>query len=61
MIEVSLQQLTHVLHAQLVGCDVTVSEVSTDTRQIKPGSLFVALVGDKFDAHDSFLGYAFLV
>ncbi|WP_047691559.1 UDP-N-acetylmuramoyl-tripeptide--D-alanyl-D-alanine ligase [Vibrio sp. ZOR0018] len=52
MIEVSLQQLTHVLQAQLVGCDVTVSEVSTDTRQIKPGALFVALVGDKFDAHE---------
>src|SRR5690606_4106727 len=26
--------------------------VSTDTRHIEPGDLFVALVGEKFDAHD---------
>ena len=26
--------------------------VSTDTRSIRPGSLFVALKGDRFDAHD---------
>ncbi len=26
--------------------------VSTDTRQIKPGSLFIALRGERFDAHD---------
>ncbi|MGH7537220.1 MAG: UDP-N-acetylmuramoyl-tripeptide--D-alanyl-D-alanine ligase [Gemmatimonadales bacterium] len=31
--------------------------VSTDTRQIAPGELFVALRGDRFDAHD-FLGEA---
>lgn len=31
--------------------------VSTDTRRIGPGSLFVALVGDRFDAHE-FLGDA---
>jgi len=26
--------------------------VSTDTRQIEPGSLFIALTGEKFDGHD---------
>src|SRR5690606_12381320 len=26
--------------------------VSTDTRQIEPGDLFVALAGERFDAHD---------
>jgi UDP-N-acetylmuramoyl-tripeptide--D-alanyl-D-alanine ligase len=26
--------------------------VSTDTRQIKEGDLFIALIGEKFDAHD---------
>ncbi len=31
---------------------VAVTAVSTDTRKIAPGSLFVALVGDRFDAHD---------
>ena len=33
------------------------SGVSTDTRTIEPGELFVALRGDRFDAHD-FLGDA---
>src|SRR5256886_9645688 len=28
------------------------TDVSTDTRQIGPGDLFVALKGDRFDAHD---------
>jgi UDP-N-acetylmuramoyl-tripeptide--D-alanyl-D-alanine ligase len=32
--------------------------VSTDTRTIEPGSLFVALSGDRFDAHDFLLGAA---
>ncbi|HXF24427.1 MAG TPA: hypothetical protein VN602_07895, partial [Gemmatimonadaceae bacterium] len=26
--------------------------VSTDTRSLRPGDIFVALVGDRFDAHD---------
>lgn len=33
------------------------ARVSTDTRTIEPGDLFVALVGERFDAHD-FLGDA---
>ncbi|HEY6100029.1 MAG TPA: Mur ligase domain-containing protein, partial [Anaeromyxobacter sp.] len=36
---------------------VEVGGVSTDTRTIAPGSLFVALRGERFDAHD-FLGEA---
>ena len=28
------------------------SEVSTDTRTLQPGALFVALVGERFDGHD---------
>ncbi len=34
------------------GSDVTFTSVSTDTRQTEPGSLFFALKGAKFDAHD---------
>ena len=30
----------------------TFPSVSTDTRRIDPGALFVALIGDRFDAHD---------
>ncbi len=32
--------------------DITITGVSTDTRTIKKGDLFIALVGEKFDAHD---------
>ena len=32
--------------------DAVYSGISTDTRAITPGSLFVALKGERFDAHD---------
>src|SRR5690348_3006518 len=31
---------------------LTFETVSTDTRHLTPGTLFVALKGDRFDAHD---------
>jgi UDP-N-acetylmuramoyl-tripeptide--D-alanyl-D-alanine ligase len=31
---------------------VTFSSISTDTRAVRPGALFVALVGERFDGHD---------
>src|SRR5687767_15893991 len=37
---------------QLVGADREFTSVSTDTRTIKPGALFVALSGPSFDGHD---------
>ena len=38
--------------AQVRGNDVGFARVTTDSRQIQPGDLFVALRGDKFDGHD---------
>ncbi len=32
--------------------DLLLSGVSTDTRKVKPGQLFVPLLGDRFDGHD---------
>ncbi len=32
--------------------DVSVTRVITDSRKVQPGDVFVALKGDKFDAHD---------
>ncbi|MEE3322203.1 MAG: UDP-N-acetylmuramoyl-tripeptide--D-alanyl-D-alanine ligase [Pseudomonadota bacterium] len=37
---------------ELVGDDVQISAVVTDTRAMRPGCLFVALKGERFDAHD---------
>ncbi|MEI8634139.1 Mur ligase domain-containing protein, partial [Vibrio sp. PP-XX7] len=52
MIEVTLSQLSKVLSAPLTGDDRRVSSVSTDTRTMGAGALFVALVGGRFDGHD---------
>ena len=39
-------------HTQWPRGSATLSGVSTDTRQISEGNLFVALSGERFDAHD---------
>lgn len=50
----SLQQLQSWLGLPVVaaGSQVTVNGLSTDSRAVTPGSLFVALRGERFDAHD---------
>ncbi|CAE6884350.1 UDP-N-acetylmuramoyl-tripeptide--D-alanyl-D-alanine ligase [Vibrio alginolyticus] len=52
MINVTLSQIAHITFGELVGDDLSITAVSTDTRSIENGSLFVALVGERFDAHD---------
>ncbi|WP_394248881.1 UDP-N-acetylmuramoyl-tripeptide--D-alanyl-D-alanine ligase [Vibrio profundi] len=52
MIDFTLEQVSKILNARLVGSDVTVQSVSTDTRTVEAGALFIALVGERFDAHD---------
>lgn len=44
-----LSQVAQVLAGELVGADIEFRAVSTDSRAINPGDLFVALRGDKFD------------
>jgi len=36
----------------LIGDDVAIKRVHSDTRSLEPGDLFVALKGERFDAHD---------
>ncbi len=47
-----LSQLTVALDARLIGEDAVFSAVSTDSRAIGPGQLFIALSGPRFDGHD---------
>ncbi|MDO7919736.1 Mur ligase domain-containing protein, partial [Pseudomonas aeruginosa] len=47
-----LSQLTVALDARLIGKDAVFSAVSTDSRAIGPGQLFIALSGPRFDGHD---------
>lgn len=52
MIPVSLNTLAEISGGKLRGSDLTLTDVTTDTRKVTQGSLFVALVGERFDAHD---------
>jgi len=52
MISVTLSQLAGILHGELHGEDVAIEAVTTDTRKVTAGCLFVALKGERFDAHD---------
>jgi UDP-N-acetylmuramoyl-tripeptide--D-alanyl-D-alanine ligase len=47
----SLTLAAEALHAPLIGRDATFTGVSTDTRTLASGDLFVALVGPNFDGH----------
>ncbi|PID54842.1 MAG: hypothetical protein CR978_01230 [Gammaproteobacteria bacterium] len=47
----SLVELQEPLNATLVGADLTFSAVSSDSRTLMGGELFVALVGEQFDGH----------
>lgn len=47
-----LSQVAVAVDGRLVGPELAVSGVSTDTRGIGPGQLFIALRGERFDAHD---------
>ena len=53
-----LSEAAALCDAQARGDDVLLQGVSTDTRSIEAGNLFVALHGDHFDGHD-FLSQAF--
>ncbi|KRE51981.1 UDP-N-acetylmuramoyl-tripeptide--D-alanyl-D-alanine ligase [Paenibacillus sp. Soil724D2] len=58
MIERTLEQMTDMLGVESVlvtstsaDRDISIMGISTDTRTIRPGSLFVPLIGDHFDGH----------
>ena len=52
MIRFTLSQLADMTQGQLHGADLGIDEVTSDTRKITAGCLFVALKGERFDAHD---------
>ena len=47
-----LSQVAQTLGARMIGADVALTAVSTDTRGVAAGQLFIALRGARFDAHD---------
>lgn len=52
MISASLQQIAGWLQCAAPSANPSVTGVATDTRKAMPGALFVALKGERFDAHD---------
>jgi len=48
----SLNELAERCSARKLEKDVSFVAVSTDSRRIQPGDLFIALRGDRFDGHD---------
>ena len=57
MISATLDWIAEKVDGSLRGDNLTVVSVSTDTRKIAPGDLFIALTGPNFDGH-SFLEQA---
>jgi UDP-N-acetylmuramoyl-tripeptide--D-alanyl-D-alanine ligase len=53
MLDFTLRQLTEAAHGRLVQGDpgLGISGLSTDSRFIRPGELFIALKGERFDGH----------
>lgn len=53
MLPVTAAQMRDATHGTLYGDEtLTVTALSTDSRQITPGVWFVPIVGEKFDGHD---------
>lgn len=47
-----LSQLAQWCEGRLIGDDVSIEHISTDSREVREHGLFVALKGERFDAHD---------
>ena len=52
LIEKKLSKLAEITGSKLVGEDSKFSKISTDTRLLKKGDLFLALKGENYDGHD---------
>ncbi|SDI42038.1 UDP-N-acetylmuramoyl-tripeptide--D-alanyl-D-alanine ligase [Ferrimonas sediminum] len=51
MIKLTLSELAQIVSGQLLGDDVEVEQLFTDSRQVVAGGLFVAIQGEQFDGH----------
>ena len=53
MLQAKFSEIAKIFNSQaLLESDILINGVCTDTRQRMDGALFVALIGDNFDAHD---------
>lgn len=47
-----LSDIAKMAGGELIGDDVMINAVSTDSRAVKNDEMFIALIGERFDAHD---------
>lgn len=52
MKEITSQKLAEILGGDAAQADIVINKISTDSRQVDEHSLFIALRGERFDAHD---------
>ncbi|MCZ2723093.1 UDP-N-acetylmuramoyl-tripeptide--D-alanyl-D-alanine ligase [Marinomonas sp. 15G1-11] len=52
LIDLFLSKIAEICQGELIGDDVLISSVETNSKESKISSLFVALKGDRFDGHD---------
>jgi len=51
MISLTLSSIANAINGQLVGSDLSIDNITTDTRSLNKGDLFLALKGPNFDGH----------
>ena len=52
LIDKKLSKIVEITNSELKGKDLSFNKISTDTRTLKKGDLFLALKGENFDGHD---------
>ena len=52
LIDKKLSKIVEITNSELNGEDLSFNKISTDTRTLKKGDLFLALKGENFDGHD---------
>ncbi|WP_366143869.1 UDP-N-acetylmuramoyl-tripeptide--D-alanyl-D-alanine ligase [Methyloprofundus sp.] len=52
MMTLTLNEISEILKAELVGTSVPISGLSIDTRTLSRGDIYLAIKGEQFDGHD---------
>ena len=52
MINMSLDEISAILHGDMIGAQAMISGVSIDTRTLSTGDVYLAINGEQFDGHD---------
>ena len=52
LLDKKLSKISKITNSKLYGEDLAFNRISTDTRTLKKGDLFLALKGENFDGHD---------